>query len=210
MDKVELRDCLKRSGMRQPTHHQPGHREVDHRFAAGGQDFVVFAQPAAAASATRTCARRSSASAAPESRAGHPAAAPAPSETTAARPPSAAACRDTSRRPTLCAASCSRRPVGRHSSRAPAASEVEAAVTTTASSKPSVSTRHMPLAAHDVFAFVIAAHAGHLGRLDVNRRPILPTRRRQSWFSVILDDLSRSGGSCRIIGRYLPAGISCA
>ena len=30
--------------MGQPTHHQAGHRDVDYRLAAGGQDFVILAQ----------------------------------------------------------------------------------------------------------------------------------------------------------------------
>ena len=41
-----LRGCLKSSGRREPTQHQPRHGEVNHRLTALGQPFIVFAQAA--------------------------------------------------------------------------------------------------------------------------------------------------------------------
>jgi hypothetical protein len=41
-----LRGCLKSSGRREPTQHQPRHGEVNHSLTALGQPFIVFAQAA--------------------------------------------------------------------------------------------------------------------------------------------------------------------
>ena len=41
-----LRGCLKSSGCCEPTQHETRHREINHRFTALGQPFIVFAQAA--------------------------------------------------------------------------------------------------------------------------------------------------------------------
>jgi hypothetical protein len=41
-----LRGCLKSLGCCEPTQHETRHREINHRFTALGQPFIVFAQAA--------------------------------------------------------------------------------------------------------------------------------------------------------------------